>query len=711
MNSIRAALRNGLIVATLAAFAAAGVATEMGVRRALLDDLDRSLRERALWVESTVELGPEGLDLGFQEFALREFEPHVGASLLNLWSPDGTRLYRSPSLGGYDLVRPRSTPGPVVLASERTPDGRHLRTYRAQFTARLDPELEQPATAPQVLISLGRDMAEVEALLRRLRLVLASVGLAAAVLMLLFVQLVVRRSLRPLERIAGEIGGLDTSQLSGRLGTASVPAEVAPVVRRINELLDRLNAAFERERTFSADIAHELRTPLAGIRTALEVELSQPRDAESYRVAIRESLTMLLQMQGLIETLLQLARLDAGLVAAESVETDVAERTRTLLRTFEPLVQRRRLRLHTSLDGRAPVRTDPTLLAAAIRNILDNAVSHATEGGDVHVEVSDAGEHARVRVRNSASGLTAADVPRLFERFVRQDDARGSAGGHYGLGLALVQRIATALHCRMDVCIAPNGEFAFTLDVPRAGPGQAHGRWPQAAARLVAVAAAVATCTAGPAAGGVRATARTVIDPARFVATVDNPYHPLAPGTTRTYVEKLGRHVSDIETIVTSETREVQGVTCLVVRELVREKGELTQQTDSWFAQDADGNVWIFGEDAREFLGRGRVNPEGSWEAGVDGAEAGIVMPAHPAPGEPFRLGYLADVAEDMAQIVAVTDSVTVPFGSFGSCVKTKEWSMLESGTDKKWYAPGIGLVRALSAAREELVLVSLRRP
>ena len=182
-------------------------------------------------------------------------------------------------------------------------------------------------------------------------------------------------------------------------------------------------------------------------------------------------------------------------------------------------------------------------------------------------------------------------------------------------------------------------------------------------------------------------------------------------GASFKFVEKLGRTASDIEVAVTPETKEILGVSCVVVRERVWEKGKLAQETLSWHAQDKRANVWLFGEESKEFLDRGRVNTEGSWEAGVDGAEAGIVMKGDPSPGEPYRHGYRAGVAEDMAQVVAVSDSVTVPFGSFTGCVNAKEWSMLESGTDKRWYARGIGLVRGESAAKEVTMLVSVSRP
>ncbi len=470
MSSIRGALRNGLVLATIATFVAAGIAAERGVRRALLDDLDRNLRQRALWVESTIELAPEGLDLGFKEFALHEFEAGAGASLLQLTQPPAVVLYRSPSLGNSSLALPQEAPGQESIGFERTTDGRQVRTYRARFLARMDPEFENPPARPPVLIALGRDMAEVEALLGRLRVLLAIVGLAATLLMLAFIRWVVHRSLRPLERIAGEIGALDTASLTSRLDTRQVPLELVPVVDRLNELLARVHASFERERTFGADIAHELRTPVAGLRTSLEVELSRPRDAESYQETMRGALAMLLQMQALIETLLQLARLDAGIVPAQWADTDLAVLARASLAALEPRARARGLDLRATLDRPTPLRSDPALLATAVRNVLENAISHARATGPVEVTVATLHDRVQLCVRNRSEAMVPADVPRLFERFVRRDDARGAEGGHYGLGLALVKRIATALNGQVEVSVEPAETFALTLSLPLTPP-------------------------------------------------------------------------------------------------------------------------------------------------------------------------------------------------------------------------------------------------
>ena len=199
------------------------------------------------------------------------------------------------------------------------------------------------------------------------------------------------------------------------------------------------------------------------------------------------------------------------------------------------------------------------------------------------------------------------------------------------------------------------------------------------------------------------------IDPSNFSHVVNNPYFPLVPGTTLVYNEKDGDILFERRVTVTHDTRMIMGVKCVIVRDLVMENGQVQEDTVDWYAQDKQGTVWYFGEASREFKGGGRISTEGSWEAGING-QPGIIMPAHPAPAVPYRQEYSPNVAEDMGQVVAVNETVTVPFGSFAACVHTKEWSMLESGTEKKWYAKGIGEVRIESARGEVMSLISVKK-
>ena len=200
------------------------------------------------------------------------------------------------------------------------------------------------------------------------------------------------------------------------------------------------------------------------------------------------------------------------------------------------------------------------------------------------------------------------------------------------------------------------------------------------------------------------------IEPAEFTHVVDNPYFPLVPGTTFAFVEKAGRETRENKVTVTHDTKTVMGVKCVVVHDTVTVRGVLSEDTFDWYAQNKQGAVWYFGEATREFKSGGRVSTEGSWEAGVRGAQPGIVMPANPQPGEPYRQEYLAGEAEDMGQVVAVGETVTVPFGTLKDCVRTKDWSMLERGSEKKWYARGLGVVRTESSSGEVATLISVTK-
>jgi len=199
------------------------------------------------------------------------------------------------------------------------------------------------------------------------------------------------------------------------------------------------------------------------------------------------------------------------------------------------------------------------------------------------------------------------------------------------------------------------------------------------------------------------------IDPAMFVATIDNPYFPLKPGTTLRYKEGTD---NTVEVTVTSEKKTILGVTCTIVHDVVREKGEIIEDTFDWYAQDASGAVWYFGEDTKEYEGGVVVSTEGSWEAGVDGAKPGMIMPASPAVGDRWRQEYYACHAEDEARLVSNNVSVTVPAGTFSGCRKTYDTTRLEPAVrEEKYYCPGYGVVLAVDLATGEREALLSREP
>jgi hypothetical protein len=200
------------------------------------------------------------------------------------------------------------------------------------------------------------------------------------------------------------------------------------------------------------------------------------------------------------------------------------------------------------------------------------------------------------------------------------------------------------------------------------------------------------------------------LEPADFTTEVDNPYWPMRPGSRWVYRETEGRGpVQRVEVTVTTRTKRISGIDTLVVHDLVTEDGERVEDTFDWYAQDADGNIWYLGEDTKEYENGKVTTTEGSWEAGVDGAQAGIIVPAKPKQGLTYREEYYAGHAEDAAEVLGVNGKAQVPFGRFGGALMTRNYSGIEPNVEElKFYARGVGPVLELlvsgGSGRAELV-------
>ena len=201
------------------------------------------------------------------------------------------------------------------------------------------------------------------------------------------------------------------------------------------------------------------------------------------------------------------------------------------------------------------------------------------------------------------------------------------------------------------------------------------------------------------------------LDPDEFSATIDNKYWPMKPGTRWTYreIDEDG-DVQSVVVTVTSKTKKIKnGVTARIVRDTVRLDGKIIEDTFDWYAQDAEGSVWYLGEDTAEFENGRLTTREGSFEAGVDGALPGVIIPADPKPGQTYRQEYLKGEAEDNGEVLSTREMADVPAGHFEDMLLTKDTITIEPDVlEYKLYAPGVGpvLVFGVSggAGREELV-------
>lgn len=195
------------------------------------------------------------------------------------------------------------------------------------------------------------------------------------------------------------------------------------------------------------------------------------------------------------------------------------------------------------------------------------------------------------------------------------------------------------------------------------------------------------------------------IHPDRFGAVIDNPYWPLTPGTTFIYEGLTQGGLERVEVTVTRNTRKIMGVTCVEVRDIVTLKGEVIEDTLDWYAQDLDGNVWYFGENVKDYEDGLIVSLEGSFTAGVDGAQPGIIMLAQPKAGDAYRQEFDLGNAEDLGEVLSLTESVVVPFGSFDDCLQTRDFTPMEpDALEHKFYAPGVGQVLTVNVETGERV-------
>ncbi len=472
MRSIRTSLMVGAVATTVGMLALASVAVYRGAKTTLVRQFDEALADDARVIASTVRTSGDAIELEFDDVDIREFTPPDGHGYLQLSIVGGSVLYRSPNLGESEL------PGADAIELNhpvfrwiRVGKAARVRTVDLCFVPWVDdegyeevgPPLPRTADPPTIHLVAALEPVEVPAFLARLRALFLAVGALTGLIAAGVIAGVIRASLRPLNDLAGEIARLSDDDLSSRVRVRATPREMEPVVDQLNQLLVRLESAFQRERTFSADIAHELRTPLAGLRSTIEVALSRPRREADYKETMTELLEIIRKVQAMVETLLYLGRLEAGQVEIEPSAVDLGE---VAAASWKPLVETaeaRRLAVKWILARDVTVVTDPILLEVAIRNLLENAVIYADEGGYVRVEVVQEGSRGVLRVVNSGSTVSQENVGDLLRRFTRADLSRKATGGHSGLGLALVSKIAAVLRYSMRIESRVGGEFSVTF--------------------------------------------------------------------------------------------------------------------------------------------------------------------------------------------------------------------------------------------------------
>jgi len=374
-----------------------------------------------------------------------------------------TFVIRSPLLNGRDLPRVNTSEGQPRFAVIELPGGARGRAVGLRFRVagpEHGPRWHLPAELSAVVAA---DTAEIERQLGFLAVLLVVTAMGTMTISGGVAWLVVSRGLRPLATVARKIAAMDETGLKQRIMDHGVPREIEPVVHQLNGLLGRLDEAFDRERALTADVAHELRTPVAEIRAITEVTLSRLRDPEEYRQALGETLETVRTLQGLIEKLLVLARLEAGQMKPELGPMVLKPLLAQHWVQVRNLAESRGVTFEDRCGPEAIVSADPKLLEVVLSNVLSNAATYAPDGGCITAEAQCVGTRWRLRIVNTGCELSEGEVARVFDRFWQADAARSRSGLNCGLGLTLVRRAMEAMGGAAEAGVSQDRCFILTL--------------------------------------------------------------------------------------------------------------------------------------------------------------------------------------------------------------------------------------------------------
>ena len=493
MNSIRQRIVLPLLACLAVILAAGGSGVYFFTRALLTRDFDLMLRSVVPEVVGAVrgqlvERFAEGKEL---QFGLSEALAK-SAVYVEAWTPEGRVLGRSASLQGADLQFPSPLPKASVLWRDEILTNRH--PARALVFAFNPPTEEREAriknqsrgqgdaaaameganreklamearllSLPQsMVVVIARDRSEMDGTLQRLSLVLWLAGALMLLLTTLVVTFVGRRGLAPLEQVGEQAGRIDASKLDFRFPTKDLPVELGSICERLNDLLSRLEAAFARERRFSADVAHELRTPITELRSLAEIALKWPAFDPVVAAAFQDTLEAALQMQGIVDGLLAIARCEAGTQTIVREPVDMAELARKTWQPFEARAARAGLAVELELPDRALVETDRIMVGLILINLFSNVVEYTPRQGAVQIQLHANGSGIDFRVANQVENVAPEDLPHFFERFWRQDTARSSSE-HSGIGLSVSQAYAGKLGLELTATMPREGWLAMRL--------------------------------------------------------------------------------------------------------------------------------------------------------------------------------------------------------------------------------------------------------
>jgi heavy metal sensor kinase len=440
----------GILAVVLSLFS---LTAYFAMRNSIYRTVDEELRVRMEGVrrliERTAPYGPEDL-----RRELREHSELAGNTLLQVADPQGNWLYRSALTDRYEIPKPQEASGvPATLVLNNSP----LRVLSAEI------QVDEQSYLAQAAVPLD-DFYSALHLFGTLLLVSVPILLLCAAAGGYWIS---RRALAPVDQITQTARTISVQNLSRRLSVPQTGDELQRLSETLNSMLERLDAAFKKIIQFTADASHELRTPVAVMRTRTELSLRKPRSAEEYREALAQVHSELEKTSELVERLMLLARADYGVEALQLSTENLGEIVREVCSQAKMLSECKQVNFHEQIPLKPVwVKADAHALRRLFLILIDNAIKYTPEGGRVDVIVGQENGSAIGEVRDTGIGIAPEHLPNVFERFYRADKARSRESGGVGLGLSIGRWIAEAHAGTIEVQSSLGGGSMFKIRLP-----------------------------------------------------------------------------------------------------------------------------------------------------------------------------------------------------------------------------------------------------
>jgi len=432
-------------------------------------EFDEALEAKVNVLVTLMKDTPDGLDFDFADEFMPEFESTEQSEYFQIWLDDNSVFERSHSLGDDKNLPFQKITYPDYLYKDiLLVDGRQGRMIQVVFLPQIPEDIdrtpEKLASQKLVTLVLAREREKLDLLLYSIHIITA----VATIIILFFinylVKFTVRKSLLPLHIIKKQIQKLDADNLKERLVVADPPYELQDVIKQFNYLLERLGTSFHREQRFSSDVAHELRTPIAELRSMSEVALKWPDDADLAKQFFSGVFESSVQMELLVNNLLALVRCEKGNVLLEPQTLELCELINISWNHYEHDAIEKHLHFNCSVSADVKIFISANEFEQIINNLISNAVSYSVDSSDVkfYLESENNSSDISLIISNIASDLEQSDLPLIFDRLWRKSQSRSSSE-HSGLGLALVKAYAELLGLKITAELFDDKTFKVSI--------------------------------------------------------------------------------------------------------------------------------------------------------------------------------------------------------------------------------------------------------